>query len=88
MGNNGTIHLEVRYLPFVSQEMQEEAHKKLEESRRKAAVAKLQPKRNLVPRLTRTMSKKLADMRGVLTVTVHRCLNLEVCLGYSTRVRD
>ena len=77
VGKNGTLHVAVRYLPFVSAEEQEEIAKKLEASRRKDAI--------LGPRsLSRSLSRKsmrTVDMRGVLSVTVHRCLNLEVGQG-------
>ena len=66
-------------MPFVSPEAQVEALDQLEESRRKATIMGRRPSQSLGPRLSRTISRKLIDMRGVLTVTVHRCLNLEVC---------
>lgn len=53
----------------MSPEVQEEAAKKLEESRRKAAM---------MGQLTRKTTRSTLDMRGVLTVTVHRCINLQV----------
>lgn len=77
LGKNGTLHVEVRYLPFVSAAAQEEVALKLEEARRKA-IADAQ---KLGRTLTRRVTKSTLDMRGVLTVTVHRCLNLEVCRG-------
>ena len=72
LGANGTLHLQVRYLPFVSPELQAEAAKKAERSRHKAIAR---------ARKTDTAVQPATEMRGVLTVTVHRCLNLEVNVG-------
>ena len=69
LGPNGRIHIQVRYLPFVPPEVQEEAMKKLEKERLKA---------NAKTQLRRRATRSTLDMRGVLTVTVHRCINLEV----------
>ena len=69
LGANGTLHLQVRYLPFVSPELQAEAAMKAERSRHKAIAR---------ARKTDTPMQPATGMRGVLTVTVHRCLNLEV----------
>ncbi len=68
LGPNGRVHIEVRYLPFVAPEVQEEAMKKLEKERLK---------NNAKTQLRRRATKSTMDMRGVLTVTVHRCINLE-----------
>ena len=70
LGPNGRIHIEVRYLPFVAPEVQEEAMKKLEKERLKA---------NAKTQLRRRATRSTLDMRGVLTVNVHRCINLEAC---------
>ena len=69
LGKNGTLYLEGRYLPFVSPELQEDAAKKAEQSRHKAVVG---------ASLAHAPVQPMGEMRGVLTVTVHRCLNLEV----------
>ena len=69
MGANGTLHLQARYLPFVSPDLQEAAAKKAEHARHKAILA---------ARLKHTAMQTHPEMRGVLSVTVHRCLNLEV----------
>ena len=69
MGPNGRIHIQVRYLPFVPPEIHAEAMKKLEKERLKA---------NAKAQLRRRATVSTLDMRGVLTVTVHRCINLEV----------
>ena len=56
----------------MSPEEQDEAGKRLEEKRRKEMTgSRLQMSHS---RMTRSFS----EMRGVLTVTVHRCINLEV----------
>ena len=69
LGPNGRIHIEVRYLPFVPPDVQAEAMKKLERERLKA---------NAKNQLRRRATTSTLDMRGVLTVNVHRCINLEV----------
>ncbi len=69
MGPNGRIHIQVRYLPFVPPDVQAEAMKKLEKERQKA---------NAKAQLRRRATVSTLDMRGVLTVNVHRCINLEV----------
>ena len=68
-GPNGRIHIQVRYLPFVPPDIQAEAMKKLEKERLKA---------NAKNQLRRRATTSTLDMRGVLTVHVHRCINLEV----------
>ena len=68
LGPNGMIYIQVRYLPFVPPEIQAEAMKQLEQERLKA---------NAKTQLRRRATRSTLDMRGVLTVNVHRCINLE-----------
>jgi hypothetical protein len=68
LGKYGTLWIEATFHPFVSPEKQEEAAKKLEESRRKALE---------VGKMQRSKTKGVTDARGVLTVNVIRAKNLE-----------
>lgn len=72
VGRNGILHLEITYLPFVSPDEQEEAERSLEEKRLKSVMGKE------LQMTVGSTSQNFSKMRGVLTVTVHRCINLEV----------